>query len=211
MDTPHCTLSCRYLIRVLIGSSCYLHPVSGVPFLCTPSQSPRLSVPTPFFSVLNSSFHACCHPSLSAQLITPLHLWTSLSLPIFISLPPRRAHVISSSIHTQRRSLPPLLIMRCHPHPPHLKLPFTNHIMPPSLYHYTHPFMHLMTSLPMCLSVCFLFCLPHYGPIKHGHVITGPWNIHVASHPSTLASHYIHCSQIWQPTNKNRQISMSSF
>lgn len=195
MDTPHCTLSCRYLIRVLIGSSCYLHPVSGVPFLYTPSQSPCLSVPTPFFSVLNSSFHACCHPSLSAQLITPLHLWTSLSLPIFISLPPRRAHVISSSIHTQhrcRRSLPPLLIMRCHPHPPHLKLPFTNHIMPPCLYHYTHPFMHLMTSLPICLSVCVSVLSAslrphqawacHYGPLKHSCCLTS-FYVGIPLHP----------------------------
>lgn len=187
MDTPHCTLSCRYLIRVLIGSSCYFHPFAGFAFLGTSFQSSHLSMPISFFLVLSPSFlcllsflpfHTAHYTPPSVNFIIPSHFYL---ITFFVSR--TRAHTIRSlHSHTTRHSFPLLLVAGCHPHPPHLKLPFANHIVPPCLYHHAHPFMHLIPSLPMCVSVRALsISPPHYGPVKHVHVVTAPGNIPVAS------------------------------
>lgn len=68
-------------------------------FFCSSFQSSHLLTPISLFIVLNPSFYACHYYLLSAQLITSLHLWTSLCRFIFISLLPHHAHTISSSIH----------------------------------------------------------------------------------------------------------------
>lgn len=72
----------------------------------------------------------------------------------------------------------------------------SHYISPKCFYHYGHPFTHLITLLPMHISMCISLCTSHYGPVKHAHGITPLSSVRVALHPSMFASHYVQYSEV---------------
>jgi hypothetical protein len=168
----------QYLIRVLHWPTFLFPSLHQCPFLLHP-----LSALTSFYAhffihsiksfllclLLFPPFYTAHYTPPSASFIMPSHFYLITSSSCI--LPPPLVHTLHSF------SL--LLIITCPFHPPHLMFSFINHITP-SLY--PHPFMHLITPLPMHTAMCILFV----------HLIIAPSSMHMSPLPFEMFTlHYI--------------------
>lgn len=192
MDTPPCIPKFQPLIRVLhLPSLWFPIPSPTALSFCFSLQRSHLLMAISLLIELNPSFYVCHYSLLSAQLITSLHLATSLSHSIFISSYPHHACVTGASIHASSAFF---LFASFHnlPFPPSpLMLPFINHITFPLNALIITP-IHLCISLDHCpcTFLCVLLFVHLIWPHQTCAFITPLSNVHVALYPSMFVSHY---------------------
>lgn len=149
------------------------------------------------FVIIPSFLHSSLHPSIcELHYAVPFSSLCPSSSCTCYSLALLFMHSIAFFLSASYRNLPfppsPFNVPICESH--YTLNALSLHLCI-SLHHYTctFPWAFLLVHLTVA-------------SIKHVHVVTPLWNVCAAFYPVMFASHYIQCSQIWQQTNKNRQI-----